>query len=70
MEHVKPVDPVPNEPGNLTVKRSILWRPEDWTRIEEAAKRLALETHTEVSEPQLIRGAVLRRCDEILGEAA
>jgi hypothetical protein len=62
-------DPGKDEPSTLTVKRTILFRPEDWERIEEAARRLTQEIHVEVSEPEFIRGAVARRCDEILRPA-
>jgi hypothetical protein len=59
-----------DEPSTRTVKRTILFRPEDWERIEAAARKLTGEIHAEVSEPEFIRGAVARRCDEVLNVAA
>ena len=51
-------------------RHTVAWKPDEWRRIEEAAKRLADSTHAEISEVDLIRGSVLRRADEILSEAA
>lgn len=59
-----------DEPSTLTVKRTLLFRPEDWARIEAAAAKVSSQVHAEVSEPEFIRGAVARRCDEVLNDAA
>lgn len=60
-----------DEPTGLTVKRTVFFSPRDWERIEAAALKLSSETHTDISEPKFIRGAVAKRCDEVLnGEAA
>lgn len=52
------------------VKHTVLWLPSDWDRIAEAADRISEETHAEVEVPNFIRGAVMRRVNEVLGEAA
>lgn len=51
-------------------KHTIAWKPAEWQRIKDAADRLGSNTHIEVAEVDFIRGAALRRADEILGEAA
>lgn len=50
-------------------RHTIRWREEDWARIERAAEKLASEMHVEIDPVDLIRGASLRRADEILGAA-
>lgn len=61
-------DPV-KSPGDYR-RHTVAWRPEEWQRIQDAALRLAEEAHVDISEVDLIRGAVLRRADEILAAAA
>lgn len=48
-------------------KHTVLWKPEEWDRVEQAAKALAEQAHVAVSAPDFIRGAVLRRAEELLG---
>lgn len=50
-------------------KHTVVWRGGEWDRIRQAAKKLGEETHVDIPEYELIRGAVMRRCDEILGVA-
>lgn len=50
-------------------RHTVAWRPEEWQRIQDAAKRLAGDAHVDISEVDLIRGAVLRRADEVLDAA-
>lgn len=51
-------------------KHTVLWRPEDWERIEQAAKVISDREHIEVAPVDLIRGSTMRRVDEILGAVA
>ena len=48
-------------------KHTLLWKPGDWERVEQAAKALGEQAHVEVSPPDFIRGTVLRRVDELIG---
>lgn len=62
-------DPV--KPEAESRKHTVIWRAEDWDRIEQAARAIQDREHVEVSPVDLIRGATLRRVEEILaGEAA
>jgi hypothetical protein len=64
-----------SSPGQAAVKpdprrderTTIRWSDEELERIGLAAGRLSDETHTEVTVTGLIRGAVMRRCEEVLG---
>lgn len=49
------------------LKHTLRWKPADFRRVEEAAKMLGDSIHAEVSVPDFMRGAVMRRADEILG---
>lgn len=53
-----------------TYKHTIVWTRADWKRIEAAAQLISEDAAVEVKIPAFIRGAVLRRCDEVLGIAA
>lgn len=48
-------------------KHTLLWKREDWERVEQAARTLGQEVHADVSVPDFVRGASLRRAEEILG---
>ena len=54
------------EPRHHTVR----WLGPDWKRLEEAAKRLAEQTHIEITPTDIIRSATLKRVDEVLNAAA
>lgn len=59
-----------HEPEDRYRKHTLLWRPEDYDRVERAAHALGQEIHADISVPDFMRGAVLRRVDEILGPIA
>ncbi len=59
-----------NESEDGRRKHTLVWRPEDYERVERAAHALSQEIHAEVSVPDFMRGAILRRADEILASEA
>lgn len=48
------------------VRHTIIWDAEVWERIRSALRRLEDETHIELKVPDYIRGAVLKRNEEVL----
>ena len=57
-----------NIASSKPVKHTVIWPLVDWERIEKAATQVSEETHAEIEVPNFIRGAVMRRVNEILGE--
>lgn len=56
----------PVKPDAEKKKQTILWETDDWDRIERAAQVIADREHVECSPLNLIRGATMRRVEEIL----
>ncbi|MGE3176777.1 MAG: hypothetical protein AB7G23_19095 [Vicinamibacterales bacterium] len=48
-------------------KHTLLWKHEDYERVEQAAQALGQQIHADLSVPDFMRGAILKRADEVLG---
>jgi hypothetical protein len=46
---------------------TVQWAVADFERVCAAAEALGRQIHADVSLPDFMRGAILRRCDEVLG---
>ena len=48
-------------------KHTIVWDPDDWERIEEAARAKAEQEHMDLAALDIIRAGTRRYVEEILG---
>lgn len=50
-------------------KHTVVWDPEDWQRIEEAARVKSEQEHMDLLAVDIIRSGTRRYVEEVLGQA-
>lgn len=63
---VRPMEPE-EKPGR---KHTVVWDPDDWQRIEEAARVKGEQEHMDLAPVDIIRSGTRRLVEEIIGTPA